>query len=175
MLFTEIIFIPFLIVTFFLFYLSRKSLRSQLTVLLGASFVFYAWWDIRFLGIIFISSLLNYRLGNLIYNTKQKRKKKCLLVIGLIVNLAVLGFFKYVNFFLDSLVTLLDTLGIESGLNLINIVIPLGISFYTFWTLSYIIDIYWEKTEPSGSLLNYLLFAPCIFSVIRLGHMAHQA
>jgi alginate O-acetyltransferase complex protein AlgI len=143
MLFTELIFIPFLMVTFFLFYFARKSPRSQLTVLLGASFVFYAWWDIRFLGLILISSLFNYTVGNLIYNTKEKKKKKLFLIIGLIVNLGVLGFFKYSNFFIDTIITLLDNLGIKSGLNLLNIVIPLGISFYTFWTLSYIIDIYW--------------------------------
>ncbi len=166
MLFTEIIFIPFLMVTFFLFYFARKSLRSQLTVLLAASFVFYAWWDIRFLGLILISSLFNYTLGNLIYNTKEKKRKKVLLIIGLIVNLGVLGFFKYINFFIESLISLLDNLGIKSGLSLLNIVIPLGISFYTFWTLSYIIDIYWEKTEPSESLLNYLLFAACFPHVI---------
>jgi len=166
MLFTELIFIPFLTITFFLFYFAQRSRRSQLIILLISSFIFYAWWDIRFLGLFLILSILNFKLGHLIRKACSKKKKKTFLLIGLIVDLGVLVFFKYVNFFIDSFRTLVGNLGIETDLKLLNIIIPLGISFYTFWTLSYIIDIYWEKTEPSESLLEYLIFAHCFPHII---------
>ena len=168
MLFTEQIFVPFLITTFFLFYAAKRSLRFQLVILLSASFVFYAWWDIRFLGLILLSAIFNYTLGKYLNpgKTKSKKKRKIFFITGLIVNVGVLGFFKYTNFFIDSLHTLLGYFGIKSDINVLDIVIPLGISFYTFWTLSYLVDVYSEKIEPAESLLKYLVFTTCFPHII---------
>ena len=166
MLFTELVFIPFLMITFFLFYAARKSRRAQLIVLLSASFAFYAWWDLRFLGLILVSALFNYCLGGFIRQATNRKKKKILLVIGLVLHLGVLGFFKYVNFFIESGIELMRQLGFRGSFTPLHIIIPLGISFYTFWTLSYIIDIYREQAEPSQSVLEYLVFVTCFPHII---------
>ena len=166
MLFTELVFIPFLMITFFLFSFARKSPRFQLMVLLGASFVFYAWWDVRFLGLIVASSLFNYALAGFIHKAAIKSRKKTLLLIGLFVHLGVLGFFKYADFFIESFIALLNAFGLHVEGTVLNIMVPLGISFYTFWTVSYLVDVYRGTTEPARSVPDYLLFAACFPHVI---------
>ncbi|MCP4153058.1 MAG: MBOAT family protein [bacterium] len=160
MLFTELIFIPFLVITYFCFYFAKNRLRPQLSILLTASLVFYAWWDIRFLGLILASAIFNFFLGKYIHLLKGK-KKNLLYITGLVVDVGVLGFFKYYNFFIDSLNSLFNSFGIKSDFSLLTIILPLGLSFYTFWTITYLVDIYTERTQPTDSLLKYLVFSIC--------------
>lgn len=166
MLITELIFVPFLIVTFFVFQAARKSPHLQPLILLIASCIFYGWWDLRFLAMLLASAILNFLLGNKIHKTSNPKPKKILLITGLTLNIGVLAFFKYVNFFIQNLDELLRTFGLNAGMELLDIVVPLGISFYTFWTLSYLVDVYTGKTEPAVSLTKYLVFALCFPHII---------
>ena len=157
MVFNSVTFFLFLVVTF-LVYLkaSKSSVKSGNIILLSASYVFYGWWDWRFLFLIFISSITDYIIGLKISETDSARKRKGLLAISLIVNLGMLFVFKYFNFFVD---TFIELFGItENRSNLIRIILPVGISFYTFQTLSYTIDIYRRQLQPTKSLVTFLTF-----------------
>lgn len=157
MLFTDIIFVPFLIVTFLLFSLARKSLRLQLLVLLTASYIFYGWWDARFLILLVFTSLFDYCLGKRIYEAPDHYKKKIYVILSLLCNLGVLGYFKYCNFFISSLNSLLIKFGAGKGFPALNIILPIGISFYTFQSLSYTMDIYFGVSKPADSPLKFLV------------------
>ncbi len=157
MVFNSVTFLLFLVVTF-LVYLktSRSSIKLGNISLLSASYVFYGWWDWRFLFLIIISSITDYLIGLRISETDSARKRKGLLAISLIVNLGMLFVFKYFNFFVD---TFIELFGItENRSNLIRIILPVGISFYTFQTLSYTIDIYRRQLQPTKSLVTFLTF-----------------
>ena len=158
MLFTEIVFIPFLFITFILFFLLRKHRRLQILLLLIASYIFYGWWNVKFLWLLVFTSLMDYNLGNWIYKARKPQKRKIFLWMSLIVNLGVLGYFKYANFFIESTKALFTTFGITSGLHTLDIILPVGISFYTFQSLSYTLDIYFGKIKPTNSMLNFLTF-----------------
>ncbi|MGJ3234252.1 MBOAT family O-acyltransferase [Marivirga sp.] len=160
MLFNSFEFIVFFIVCFYLYwFVFRKSLIKQNILLLIASYFFYGWWDWRFLSLIAFSSLVDYFLGNAISNTNHKKKKKILLSISLVCNLGLLGFFKYYNFFVESLIESFNTIGYSGGsIHTLNIILPVGISFYTFQTISYSIDIYRGHLKPDKNLINFLAF-----------------
>ena len=158
MLFTEIVFIPFLFSTFILFFLFRKHRRLQVLLLLIASYIFYGWWNVKFLWLIVFSSLLDYNIGGLIYKARNPKKRRTYLWVSLVGNLGLLGYFKYANFFIESTKAGLQAMGISSGLHTLNIILPVGISFYTFQTLSYTLDIYFGKIKPTNSMLNFLTF-----------------
>ena len=134
------------------------SHRWQNWLLLGASYFFYGAWDARFLILIGFSTLLDFALGKAIYATEDAQKRKALLTLSVIANLGFLGFFKYFGFFAESFMGLLSTFGVESNWRTLNIILPVGISFYTFQTLSYTIDIYRGKLRPASSLLNFAVF-----------------
>lgn len=157
MVFNSVTFFLFLVVTFLVYLKASKStIRSGNIILLSASYVFYGWWDWRFLFLIFISSITDYLIGLRISETDSVRKRKGLLAISLIVNLGMLFVFKYFNFFVD---TFIDLFGIdENRSNLIRIILPVGISFYTFQTLSYTIDIYRRQLQPTKSLVTFFTF-----------------
>lgn len=159
MLFNSLDFALFLIIVFSLYWLlSKKSLQLQNLLILVASYVFYAWWDWRFLGLIAFSSLADFVIANLLKEEQQNFKRKILLSISIILNLGLLGFFKYYNFFADSWITAWDSLGISMQASSVNIILPVGISFYTFQTLSYTIDIYSKKLEPTSSLIQFMAY-----------------
>ncbi len=122
--------------------------------LLGASYVFYMWWDVRFVALILTSTLIDFALG-LLLERAAGRRRKVLLVISLVVNLGILGFFKYYNFFATSLA---DLLRIPHNSLVLQIVLPVGISFYTFASLSYTIDVYWGKIRAVRNLIDYAFF-----------------
>lgn len=122
------------------------------------SYIFYGWWDWRFLILIFFSSIVDFFVGQAIANTARKRNKKWLLAISLTTNLGLLGYFKYANFFIENFVQLLINLGLNPNLNSLNIILPVGISFYTFQTLSYSIDVYRGHIKPTKNLLAFLSF-----------------
>jgi D-alanyl-lipoteichoic acid acyltransferase DltB (MBOAT superfamily) len=126
--------------------------------LLVASYVFYAWWDVRFLGLIVISTLVDFTVGRRLTAVSNSGLRKAWLLMSLVSNLGMLGFFKYWGFFVESTSTLLVSLGLEPNLPLLQIVLPVGISFYTFQTLSYTIDIYRRQLDPEPSLTRFALF-----------------
>jgi alginate O-acetyltransferase complex protein AlgI len=156
--FTELRFIPFLLVVFGVHWLLPGH-RSRKVWLLICSYVFYAAWDWRFLSLIWISTLVDYlvglRLGALPPDDPARRRW---LLVSLWANLVLLGTFKYLGFFVESAIALLDWLGIGADPWTLRIVLPVGISFYTFQTLSYSIDIYRGRLEPVRSLLDVALF-----------------
>ena len=147
MLFNDPSFILFLFIVFTLLYLSKKEYNKY--ILLISSYFFYGFWDWRFLFLIFISTLVDFTVGKKLYEVKEKRLKKILLFLSITINLGILGFFKYYNFFIDSL----HLIGLgENSFNTLEIILPVGISFYTFQTMSYTIDIYRNEFKP----INYL-------------------
>ena len=158
MLFNSLDFVFFLPTVFALYWLTNKHLRLQNLILLLSSYYFYACWDWRFLSLIFISSLVDYYTG--IYLSKEENPitRKRLLYLSIVVNLGFLGFFKYYNFFVDQFISSFSMLGADIQANTLNIILPVGISFYTFQTLSYSIDIYRKKLEPSRDFIAFLSF-----------------
>ena len=158
MLFTEAIFAFFLFITFLFFWLSKKSLNAQLILLLAASYIFYAWWKVPFLSLIIFSSLLDFFLGKAIYRTDIKKRRKLYLYLSLAGNLGLLGYFKYAGFFIESVASVLSGIGLDAHLPTLHIVLPVGISFYTFQSLSYTLDIYYRRIKPTSSLLKFLFF-----------------
>ena len=155
--FASIIFFLFLPTVFALYY-SHPSRTWQNAVLLLGSYFFYGWWDYRFCGLMLFASLLDYVIGARIARARTPAGKRALLGLTLVSNLGLLGFFKYFNFFADSFALLMAGLGIDISPVTLQIVLPLGISFYTFQTLSYTIDIYRGAFQPQRDLLQYLTF-----------------
>lgn len=123
-----------------------------------ASYVFYGWWDWRFLSLIIVSSFGDFLIGKLIHKEEKKTTRKLLLITSLLINLGFLGFFKYYNFFLESFIDAFTFLGWSFSANRLNIILPVGISFYTFQTLSYTIDIYRKKLEPTKDIVAFFAF-----------------
>ncbi len=159
MLFNSTTFFVFLFIIFVVFWKTFKySQRLGNFVLLAGSYIFYGWWDWRFLILIVISSFSDFILGNEIFKSNIKQKRNLLLAVSLIINLGMLFFFKYFNFFIDSFRTLFSTFAPTDEWSTLNIILPVGISFYTFQTLSYTIDIYKGKITPTKSALTFFTF-----------------
>lgn len=148
----------FVLFTFALILLAaqRNNLLFQKIILLSASCVFYAYWDWRFLGLLIFVTFFDYYISIQIYRSKDRQAKRNWLLVSVIANLAILGYFKYFNFFIGTLNMVLHSLGIN--LPELNIILPVGISFYIFETLSYVIDVYRETVNPARSLLDYAVF-----------------
>jgi D-alanyl-lipoteichoic acid acyltransferase DltB (MBOAT superfamily) len=156
MLFNSFIFLIFLAIVVPVYHFMSKRYRN--IFLLGASYVFYGYWDWRFLSLILASTLLDFHVGRAIHGTDQNRRRQILLFLSVAGNLSLLGFFKYYNFFVDSFAAVSSTFGIQLDYAHINIILPVGISFYTFQTLSYTIDIYRRKLGPTDNFVNFALF-----------------
>ncbi|MCT4629135.1 MBOAT family O-acyltransferase [Winogradskyella sp.] len=156
MLFNSIEYLIFLPIVFILYWLLKSNYKNQNVLLLIASYVFYGWWDYRFLSLIVFSSFLDYYVGQKI-EAEQKNKKKWLL-ISLCSNLGLLAVFKYYNFFADSFASTMSAIGWEVNDLTLNIILPVGISFYTFQTLSYSIDIYRKKIKPCKDIVAFFTF-----------------
>jgi len=146
----------FFIIVFFL-YLALKH-KWQNRLLLVASCVFYAAWDWRFLGLVFISITTDYLCSLKIHASDSEKIKKRFLILSILINLSILGFFKYFNFFSANFAHLINLFGFTVHPYVFKIILPIGISFYTFKTMSYTIDVYTGKTEPTSSYLDYALF-----------------
>jgi len=159
MLFNSIDFAIFLPIVFFLYwFVFNKSLKLQNLLIVFASYLFYGWWDWRFLSLIFFSSVLDYIIGlGLLYNENQT-KRKVLLATSIIVNLGFLGFFKYYNFFLENFTSAFSLFGIAIKSQSLNIILPVGISFYTFQTMSYSIDVYKGNLQPTKNFIDFSAF-----------------
>src|SRR6266536_2457209 len=156
MLFDTPIFIFFLVVVVSAYWCLK--FRDQNKFLLIASYFFYGWWDWRFLCLMIASTLIDYFIAIKIADTEDRRMRRGLLSLSLVVNFSILGFFKYFNFFADSLTVALSTLGIHASAPLLRIILPPGISFYTFQEVAYIVDVYKGKLPASRSFLDYGLF-----------------
>ena len=127
-------------------------------MLVVASYIFYGWWDYRFAVLLLISTVMDYFLAILIRQAATSRKQFALISISVGVNFGILGFFKYFNFFIDSAVHVLDALGLSVTWPMLDIVLPVGISFYTFQTMNYTLDVYRKSIEPTRDLLTFSLF-----------------
>ena len=138
------------------FLLIVKNHRAQKLFLLAASYYFYAYWDWRFLGLIFTITAASYICGQLLKRTEEESKRRTYLIVTLVINLGILGFFKYYNFFAASLAAILMPLGLN--VNTLHIILPVGISFYTFQALSYVIDVYRHKLESCNDFFDFALF-----------------
>jgi len=159
MLFNSIDFALFLPIVFILYwFVFNRNLRVQNALLLVASYTFYGWWDYRFLALILISSVVDYLAGMQIASTGCPGKRKAWLLLSLFTNLGLLGFFKYANFFIDSFVRMLTILGLSVNQSSLQVILPVGISFYTFQTLSYTIDIYRGKIKPTRDVVAFFTF-----------------
>lgn len=159
MIFNSIAFIIFLPIVFIIYWsLRKKHLIYQNLLLLVASYIFYGWWDWRFLSLIAFSTIIDFIIGKKINSSKTKKSKKNFLIMSLIVNLGLLGYFKYFNFFIDSFKESIESLGFTFDTWTLNIILPVGISFYTFQTLSYSIDIYKGKIKHTNDFISFAVF-----------------
>ena len=159
MLFNSIDFAMFLPIVFVLYWLLAKyPLRAQNILLVLASYIFYGWWDWRFLSLILFSTVVDYGIGVSLDKTSDAKKRKYLLWASIGVNIGLLMFFKYFNFFVDNFVTAFTFFGAEIKPTSLNIILPVGISFYTFQTLSYMIDVYKKKLKPTHDFIQFSAF-----------------
>lgn len=159
MLFNSYEFALFLPIVFFVYwFVLNKNLRLQNLFLLIASYFFYGWWDWRFLSLLLISSLIDFFVAQKIPGAKNTLNKKLLLSISIAANLGMLGFFKYYNFFVDSFIESFAELGIHMQARTLNIILPVGISFYTFQTMSYTIDVYRDKLKPCPDFIPFFTY-----------------
>lgn len=159
MLFNSIDFAVFLPIVFFLYwFVFRGNLKLQNLLIVVASYVFYGWWDWRFLALILFSTVLDFAVGVKLRDEEQISRRKILLWTSMIINLGLLGFFKYYNFFIDNFAAAFSFFGSEISVGSLNIILPVGISFYTFQTMSYTIDVYKRKLEPVTDFVAFTAF-----------------
>lgn len=159
MLFNSLDFAVFLPVVFLLYwYVFKISLRGQNIFVVIASFVFYGWWDYRFLALILFSIIVDFSIGCLFARSEKKSARKFLLYTSVFVNLGLLAVFKYFNFFAENFAEAFSFFGSTISVNSLNIVLPVGISFYTFQTLSYTIDIYRDRILPSRDFWEFAAY-----------------
>lgn len=158
MLFNSLDFAFFLPIVFALYWLLKSNLKTQNLLVVLASYVFYGWWDWRFLSLIFFSTIVDFWIGKQLKHQQEKHKRRVLLLISILVNIGFLGFFKYYNFFVENFIEAFSLMGMTFKAETLNIVLPVGISFYTFQTLSYSIDVYKKKLEPTNDFLSFMAY-----------------
>jgi len=169
MLFNSIGFAVFLPLVFILYwYATKGNLKLQNILLLIASYYFYACWDWRFLFLLIFSTFLDYFTGQKIFLAKNLAHKKIWLWISIIINLGFLGVFKYYNFFIQSFEAALNSMDVSINLYTLQVILPVGISFYTFHGISYVVDIYNNKIQPENNFINYSVFVS-FFSLLVAG------
>ena len=180
MLFNSIDFAIFLPIVFILYwFITNKNLKLQNFLIVAASYLFYGWWDWRFLFLILFSTIVDYSVGMALKTESNQTKRKVLLWTSILVNLGFLGFFKYYNFFLENFVTAFSFFGNPINPQGLNIILPVGISFYTFQTLSYTIDVYKRKltaTKDLGAFSAFVSFFPQLVAgpIERATHLLPQ-
>lgn len=177
MLFDTPIYLLFLTVIVAVYW--RLRWRKQNILLLVASYFFYGWWDWRFLSLILISTVVDFFCAHYIERSDNKTRRRALLAFSVALNLGFLGFFKYFNFFVDSFAQTMEALGIPVSRSTLNVLLPPGISFYTFQALAYIVDVYFRRLKPAKSFVDYALFISLFPHLIagpiqRPGHLLPQ-
>lgn len=150
------IFLPFVFTCYWL--LQKKGVKAQNFFLLASSYFFYGWWDWRFLFLILFSTLVDFFITKAISTENSERKRKLYLILSLFTNLGLLGYFKYFNFFLENFTASFTLLGGSFAYDRLDIILPVGISFYTFQTLSYTIDVYNKKIPITHNLISFSAF-----------------
>lgn len=159
MLFNSIDFAFFLPIVFILYwFVANKNIRIQNALIVFASYVFYGWWDWRFLTLILFSTVVDFTVGQQLQKQKSTVNRKVLLWTSITINLGLLGFFKYFNFFVESFTSAFSFFGGEIQSTSLDIILPVGISFYTFQTLSYTLDVYKRKLEPTSDFIAFSAF-----------------
>ena len=156
MVFNSLQFVVFFVVVYALYRLLPH--RAQNWMLVGASYYFYAAWDWRFLGLLVGSTVIDFFVGRYLGAVTDPRRRRLALILSLLFNLGMLGVFKYFNFFADSLVHVFRWLGWTVDPVTVNVILPIGISFYTFMTISYVIDVYRRDIQPTSSFIDFALF-----------------
>ena len=156
MVFNSVVFFVFTAIFFPLYFASSGRVRMWL--MLVASYVFYGWWDWRFLSLILVSTCIDYYLGLRLEHAEQPRHRKRLLILSMVMNLGFLGFFKYFNFFIESATLALEGIGYTGSLSTLNIILPVGISFYTFQSMSYSIDVYRRQIPVEHDFIKFATF-----------------
>ncbi len=160
MVFNSITFLVFFILFFFIYWTiaKRASLKIVNLFILLCSYLFYGWWDWRFLSLILFSSIVDYIVALKIEKSSISKHRKLFLLISIVSNIGLLSFFKYYNFFVDSFATLMDTFSLPVSISTLSIVLPVGISFYTFQALSYTIDVYRNQLRACKNPITFLTF-----------------
>ena len=159
MLFNSLEFLLFLPITFLLYWFVFKSLKFQNLFVVIASYVFYGWWDWRFLILIALTTFCSFLSGILLEYYEGERRKQLFVSIGnILTNLSILGIFKYYNFFRENFVSLFHSFGVELDWVTLDVLLPVGISFYTFQALSYTIDVYQHKMKASRNMIAFFAF-----------------
>jgi len=158
MLFNSGIFLQFFAAFLLLYWLLRDNLRARNILIVIASYLFYGWWDYRFLALLAFSSVLDYFVGLGIARQTDPRRRKVWLTCSVVANLTILGFFKYFDFFILSFAAVMKELNIHLSPHTLGIILPVGISFYTFQAMSYTIDVYRKEIPPTRDLINFLAF-----------------
>lgn len=169
--FTSLEYLLFLPLVFFIYWLfpGKQYKNVQNLILVCASLFFYAWCDWRFVGLLLITALTTFLSGWLMKgnnNVQSGKKGKCILVSTILLNVGILFFFKYCNFFIKAFVDAFSLFGKEFQISTLNIILPIGISFYTFTALSYSIDVYYKKVVPTKELLAYLAYVTFFPSIL---------
>lgn len=169
MLFNSIDFAIFLPIVFALYwFVFNNNLKYQNILLLTSSYFFYACWDYRFLFLLVFSTLLDYFSGIMMRDSGSEARKKFWFWASILINVGFLGVFKYYNFFVSSFADALGLFGFNVSITTLNVILPVGISFYTFHGLSYVIDIYKNRIEPERNFINYSVFV-CFFPLLVAG------
>lgn len=158
MLFNSTVFLQFFAGYILLHFLCRNSLKARNLLIVAGSYLFYGWWDYRFLGLLVLSSVFDFLAGWWLDPSRGSSRRKLILVLSLTANLALLGFFKYYDFFAESLAACLNSLHVTISARSLGIILPVGISFYTFQSMSYVIDVYRGEIRACSSLLDYLAY-----------------
>lgn len=160
-----LIFLPLTFILYWTLCRGNKTLQNGLIVI--ASLIFYGWWDWRFLGLLLLTAFSTFFAGDLMSKTEDPKKRKLISIGAILLNLGILFFFKYFNFFVQAFIDAFSLFGADVEVSTLNILLPVGISFYTFSALSYSIDVYQKKVEPTKDILAYLayvMFFPSILS-----------
>ena len=156
MLFNSFQFLFFFIIVYSLYLVLNH--KTQNRMLLIASYIFYGLWDWRFLFLIFFTTCVDYFCALNIEESRVAHRRKFFLAVSIVTNLSILCFFKYFNFFLENLIALLNTFGVHPNISTLNILLPVGISFYTFQSISYTVDVYRKEMKATKNFLDFVLF-----------------
>ena len=163
MLFNSLEFVVFFPIVFAVYWFARQNCKLQNAIFVVASGVFYAWVDWRFVFLIGFTAMLTYITGRALLSSRLNREKKGYIIVNIVINLAILGYFKYYNFFIDSFNDAFRSMGVALDMPTLQLILPVGISFYTFKAISYSVDLYKNKIVGGHNLLSvlcYLMFFP---------------
>jgi alginate O-acetyltransferase complex protein AlgI len=180
MLFNSFTFLFFFAIFFSLYwFVFSNSLKLQNGLVVAGGCVFYGWWDWRFLPLLFFSTLIGFVAAKWIDRESSVSRRKIVLAVAVLLNVSILIFFKYLNFFIQSWIELMAFFGLSSQVSILNIILPIGISFYTFQKISYVVDVYYKRIKPADNFFDfaaYVVFFPQLLAgpIERANHLLPQ-